>query len=66
MAAKRNRPQWTGTLAKDVVAYLDQPQINGSRLVEHAIRQTVSDEKIREAAQATGMDEDDIREARTR
>jgi hypothetical protein len=61
---QRNRPKWSGTLAADVVAYLEQPEINASRLVEAAIRDKVREEAIEEAARDAGMSKEDIVEAR--
>jgi len=61
---ERTRPRKQLTFSKDVYHYLDQPEINASRLVEAAIRDKVSEKHINRAASNAGMTSDEIEEAR--
>lgn len=64
MASDQSRPQWCGTLAPDVVAFLRQPEVNASRLVEAAVREKVAERRIYGAARDTGMTKEEIRQAK--
>lgn len=62
----RNRKRLESTLAADVHAYLKQPHINASGLIEAAIRDKVDDAHIKQAARQAGMSDEEIEEARQR
>lgn len=62
----RDRIPLKVTLAPDVYHLLKQPERNASGTVETAVRNSVPQEKIEEAAREAGMTSDEIEEARQR
>lgn len=55
MSGNRNRPQFGTSIDPAVHAYLSQDHVNAGGLIDHAVRQTVNHQKLKEAAKAAGV-----------